>query len=298
MTMQTSVFRASPPPQDVLASLGPLANLPGTWVGKGFNVVALPDKAGGNPFRLKVNATTERITFQTIGGPIPNRGSQDDDIFFLGLHYLQQVSDRASSAGLHVEPGLWLNLPPAADGSPVVSRLATIPHGDSLMSLGTSFVVGGGPQISVEDSTPFTLSAAGVRQNDTNPNYLAPFTRAAVPVGLPTGAVANPNLVLEADITGQNIVNTVVLTVNAAAIGGINGSPVVPATANPVGGILNIPFVVANANANAFSSTFWIETVQNADGSQFMQLQYTQTVILDFIGLKWPHISVATLVKQ
>ena len=45
----------------------------------------------------------------------------------------------------------------------------------------------------------------------------------------------------------------------------------------------------------------------NADGSHFMQLQYTQTVMLDFGTIpngdpaqiiRWPHISVATLVKQ
>jgi hypothetical protein len=67
-----------------------------------------------------------------------------------------------------------------------------------------------------------------------------------------------------------------------------------------VGGIESIPFVGTNANvnANALSAIFWIETVENSDGSTFLQLQYTQTVILEFVGLKWPHISVATLVKQ
>ncbi len=29
-----------------------------------------------------------------------------------------------------------------------------------------------------------------------------------------------------------------------------------------------------------------------------MQLQYTQTIILNFLGINWPHISVATLLKQ
>jgi hypothetical protein len=29
-----------------------------------------------------------------------------------------------------------------------------------------------------------------------------------------------------------------------------------------------------------------------------VQLQYTQTVILNFLGINWPHISVATLLKQ
>jgi hypothetical protein len=46
------------------------------------------------------------------------------------------------------------------------------------------------------------------------------------------------------------------------------------------------------------NSIFWIETVQRPDGSQFLQLQYTQTVLLVFDGIVWPHISVATLIKR
>ena len=61
---------------------------------------------------------------------------------------------------------------------------------------------------------------------------------------------------------------------------------------------MNIPFVVANANVTQFDAIFWIERVRQPDGSHFMQLQYTQTVILNFLGINWPHISVATLVKQ
>ena len=61
---------------------------------------------------------------------------------------------------------------------------------------------------------------------------------------------------------------------------------------------MNIPFVVANATANSFAAIFWIETVQNSDGSCFLQLQYTQTVLLEFNGVKFPHISVATLIKR
>jgi hypothetical protein len=30
---------------------------------------------------------------------------------------------------------------------------------------------------------------------------------------------------------------------------------------------------------------------------QYLQLQYTQTVLLNFLGLSWPHVSVATLLK-
>jgi hypothetical protein len=45
------------------------------------------------------------------------------------------------------------------------------------------------------------------------------------------------------------------------------------------------------------TATFWIETVQRPDGSQFLQLQYSQTVLLDFEKVIWPHVSVATLIK-
>ena len=45
----------------------------------------------------------------------------------------------------------------------------------------------------------------------------------------------------------------------------------------------------------ATTAIFWIETVKNPDGTTFLQLQYTQRVLLVFNGLVWPHISVATL---
>lgn len=67
---------------------------------------------------------------------------------------------------------------------------------------------------------------------------------------------------------------------------------------NDAGGITNIPFIVKNANATHMDAIFWIETVQRPDGSQFMQLQYTQTVLLVFEEIVWPHVSVATLLKR
>jgi hypothetical protein len=42
----------------------------------------------------------------------------------------------------------------------------------------------------------------------------------------------------------------------------------------------------------------WIEHVQGADGApDFLQLQYRQTVFLEFDGFFWPHVTVATLRK-
>jgi hypothetical protein len=69
------------------------------------------------------------------------------------------------------------------------------------------------------------------------------------------------------------------------------------------GGIVNIPFLTQNANAAQMDAIFWIERVRNptknskAPNPEYMQVQYVQRVILDFAGVHWPHISVATLAK-
>jgi hypothetical protein len=307
-------FRASAPAAALHAELGPLTELPGTWVGQGFNLIALPNFANGNtplPFRLKLTATREMLTFTSIGAPIPNRGETQPDIFFVGVHYFQQVSDASNLSGLHLEPGMWLNLPPTLpngkDSS--VVRLATIPHGDALLAQGTLInggkPIAGGPQIVAVDPLPFTLSA-GARVDDKNLQYTGPYRNPQdLPDGITPDIVLNPNQLLLNTIQhqkaiGQEIVETTVLIVDANPLPGVllNG----PLPANdppaPLGGITNIPFVNNNAKATTMSAIFWIEKVKDATGNIFMQIQYTQTVILDFIGIKWPHISVATLVKQ
>jgi hypothetical protein len=91
-----SNFRSSAPNIVSDALLGPLVDLPGTWVGKGFNLISLPDKQGGKDFRIAMNATLDQITFSPIGAPFPDRGSVQDDIEFSGVHYLQRVSDAAT----------------------------------------------------------------------------------------------------------------------------------------------------------------------------------------------------------
>jgi hypothetical protein len=51
-----------------------------------------------------------------------------------------------------------------------------------------------------------------------------------------------------------------------------------------------------NANAVRMTATFWVEKIKGTDGKVFEQLQYIQRVLLNFSGLSWPHISVATMV--
>ena len=275
-------------------TLGPLADLAGLWVGTGFNLISLPDFSGTPPqdFRLKLNATIESLQFTPIGGNIPNRGSVSapgattgqPDINLFGLTYMQRVSDLVTNSAMHVEPGIWVNVPattvaPVAPASLV--RMGTIPHGDSVLAQSTFIKTDAvTPVIAPVSSTPFT--AAGPV---TNPAYLAAFANPPLPPTIKLPYVANPNLFLLDSILGQNILGTIVFVIS---------TNVTPA----IGGIFNIPFLTANANPTQLDATFWIETVQNPDGTTFLQLQYTQTVILSFLGISWPHISVATLTKQ
>lgn len=271
-------LRAAQPRHDTASPLGLLADLAGTWSGAGFNLIALPNKQHNKSFHLMLNATTETIQFNSIGGAIPNRGSLQGDINMFGLTYLQRVNDAQTHEGIHIEPGIWLNVPattaPAAPAS--IVRQSTIPHGDSLLAQGTAFSVPGGPQIDPVSSTP-TGPGPDLKLLD----YLQQYTTPTLPPGMKKEYVANMNQALLDDIAQQNIVKTVVLIVKSL----------------PVGGIVNIPFITANANATRMESIFWIETVQRPDGSQFLQLQYTQTVILNFLDIDWPHISVATLIR-
>ena len=281
---------------DVADSLGPLTDLAGTWIGSGFTMISLPDfdpnppSTGPKPFRLKLNTTVEILELTPIGAAVPNRGSNGQlDINIFGLRYLQRIADAVTNQPLHIEPGFWLNVPATTvpAGPATVVRQGTIPHGNSMLALGTFATVDSGPQIDAVDSTPTKNPAT---PPPLVPGYLAPFGSPPLPPGFKLPFVKNLNLALQEVISAQKIIHTVALMVSTAAPA--NG----PAT--QVGGIVNMPFDVSNANATRLDAIFWIETVQQSDGSTFLQLQYTQTVILNFLGIDWPHISVATLTKQ
>ncbi|MBF6330552.1 heme-binding protein [Nocardia transvalensis] len=274
--------RAAAPAFISTADLGPLQNLPGTWMGAGFSVAELPDRQGGKPFRVKTNATREILTFTEIGAPIPNRGNDQDDIVFRGLHYLQQICDAHTNEALHVENGMWLFIPPttAPPSGETLVRMASIPHGNTVLAQGTP-VPGacGAPDIPPLDSTP-----AGFTFGDGH--FPPPGTQ--LPPGVPEQALRDPSVVLTDALKEKTVVHTTTLEVRAGT-----------------GGIRNVGFITTNADATALSSTFWVETLRLADGSETLQLQYSQRSILRFPAgpdpakpVDWPHIQVATLVKQ
>lgn len=275
--------------------LGPLANLPGQWGGKGFNVIWRPVNNTPNQDRfLELNLTNESLKFETISGEIPNRGLLQPDINMFGITYLQQISDANLNAGLHIEPGIWAVVPPTtnpADPATVV-RMASIPHGTTILAQGVSTGAAGPPVFPRADIRPFSIGG-GLRirfreQTLTNPT---PFrSPPAQIVGITQAMVDDPNSVLQAAIAGQTILSTTTLEVSTIPAAPITG-----------GGTANTAFLVGaaggpNAVSASMTATFWIELVQGTPN--FLQLQYSQTVLLNFNTLSWPHISVGTLTKN
>jgi hypothetical protein len=303
------IFRAASPPATASAQLGFLQDLPGRWQGKGFNLIARPAKQGvaANPiFFLELNGTQETLEFTAIGGDIPNRGDIEPTILLHGIHYLQTVVDCFDGSAIHKEPGLWVHVPPTAENpSETYVRQATIPHGDSLVAQSTFFAkVPSGPTIEPVNSFPFPLADPIPGLNDvthaviTNPMYLAPYLTDplppdCMPMGLvPADTIKDPTAVLRAKIMGQTITETIVIAITTSFPSPLTNSPAIQ-------GIVNIPFVVKNANATQMDAIFWIEKVQHpkVHNRHFLQLQYVQRVVLDFEGIHWPHVSVATLIK-
>ena len=194
---------------------------------------------------MKLNATREILEFSQIGGPVPNRGSQgQEDINIFGLAYLQRISDAVTNGALHIEPGLWLYVPATKvpTQGPTVVRQGSIPHGTSVMAIGKEIApIDGPPTFKPADSTP-VLNPPGP---PLDARYLASFANPPLPPYIESGFVKNPNLALQEElnrqkINGNEIVNTVVLSVS---------------TTNS-GGTLNIPFVTKNANVTSMDSIF------------------------------------------
>jgi hypothetical protein len=278
----------------VASPLGPLAGLVGKWTGRGFNVIWRPNHTSGQDRFLELNVTREQLEFTPISGPIPNRGLLQPDINMFGLTYLQQISDANLNAGLHIEPGLWVAVPKTSDPNvvPTVARLASIPHGTTIVAQGTATTAAAAPNIPNTSIKPFTIGQPTPEfdfPEQTLTNQTQFRTSGAGLTGVTQAMVNNPNSVLHAAIAAQHITATTTLHVTTG------DAPV------PGGGTANTAFLKGGADgSNAVSvsvdATFWLETVQGQPAAS--QLQYAQTVLLNFNGLSWPHITVGTLRKS
>jgi hypothetical protein len=344
---------AAPAAPEAPPPLGPLAAFVGTWNGIGFNTIfrpqnqtfPLPTPAPGDNL-LELNLTSETLSFSQSLGSVPNRGSLQDDIFLNGVPYVQSVNDVTNPApptGIHFEPGIWLSVPATTNPQEPVSvaRMASIPHGTTIVAQGVVIpATDGPPNIHSVDITPFPVGGgnrirfpsqtAAAQGTARIPQDLTPWISAGT---ITQGLLDDPNLLLRNAIAVQRILSTTTMIVSTNPASPLFG-----------GGTDNIAFLLgnsggANPNANAVTldAIFWIETVEHElhidfpngsapttvqpRGAPFglpvptflldppiqltgprtikvtsTQIQYSQTVILNFKGLSWPHVSVATLV--
>jgi hypothetical protein len=280
----------------VASPFGPLAPLVGTWTGRGFNTIWRPNHTPADQDRfLELNLTSDQIEFSEIPGPIPNRGLLQPDINMFGLRYLNQISDANVGAGLHLEPGIWAVVPATTDPKvvPTVVRMASIPHGTVALLQGTAVTTSGGPNIAVKGIKPFGIGGPPTQTIDFPEQTLANHTNfrtsGAGLTGITQQMVNNPNSVLTAAIAGQHITSTTTLHVTTIDL------------PTPGGGTANTAFLKGgadgpNATAVSVTATFWLETLQGQSAPT--QLQYTQTVLLNFNGISWPHVTVGTLQKS
>jgi hypothetical protein len=287
-----------PPNPAAPSGNGVLADLPGTWVGTGINVISLPDFSAGPPetaaatFHLKLHGTTETLEFTPVARSATRSIAQSTigavlGQFYLqsnGLSYLQRVNDIMTNEMLHMEHGFWLDVPPTAESTATIARLGAIAHGSSLAAAGSAISITGPPLIGAANTLPLLYGQM------LGPPLTLPFENPPLPRNFKLPFVQNPNLALVEAILPQTIIQTSMLIVSTSATA--------PTLFSPGGGITSIPLVVQTANPTQLDAIVWIETVRRPDGGTFLQLQYTQTVILNFLGIDWPHVSVATLVKQ
>ncbi len=173
----------------ILADLDLLAGLAGNWRGKGFNLVARPDKEQNANLFLELNQTEETLTFEPIASVIPNRGFGMNDIDLYGLTYLQKISDAVTGGALHIEPGIWVRQPSttapaeqAPAGDDIVFRMGSIPHGNAILAKGTASRFTGPP----------TLPTASAAYNGSIfPSFNSTPFGVGLPIRAPESAEAN-----------------------------------------------------------------------------------------------------------
>lgn len=294
---------------------------------------------------LEFTTVSNNVENRGLQGVLENSnnppGSPNDDQFVVALDYQQSIKqgkaeDNPDSGGLadvrgkpiHHEPGLWLYMKnlratdkditgvpgggiKVADAVIEVARLATIPHGNSVLALGTATRKKRMPIIPPVSGLPIgrfeDLASLGydvlTDNGDGNPDpYLAPYKHyienpfmgdvSGVP-GFPGFNPRDMNEILRFSNKGVDIERTTTLTVD---------------TTRQDAGIVNAPFVIRQAEPVSMKSIFWIQELKkkHKDGRPKLRLQYSQVVMLDFFrpredGLpdraRWPHISINTLEK-
>lgn len=368
--------RTPPSSTTPLPPLGPLAVFTGNWKGLGFNTIFRPNSSstptklpvpavGPSDNILELNLTQETLSFSAALGTVPNRGfTSQADVFLNGVPYLQTVNDVTgdSPIGIHFEPGMWVAVPSTTNPSvpaQTFARMASIPHGTTIIAQGIAAAIEGPPPIGVLSITPFQGGNPASRipflsQQVANTNtFRLPQNLTGIPIS--QAMLTDPNTVLRNQIAHQTITETQTLFISTNPASPIVDGPIASAIhllPNFAGGTSNIAFLQTiptppssgqgpNSQSFQVDAVFWIETVvyqvhvpalSPGQTSRVLapvpaspptplvpsfvatvpygaapfpggvvnvttkQIQYSQMVLLNFNGLSWPHVSVASLV--
>jgi hypothetical protein len=244
------------------------------------------------------------------------------------------TNDPRDRTGIHLEPGLWMSVPltTVPEEVPTLVRMASIPHGTTICAQGTSQTIVGLPNIFAASITPnvgpFPSQTAAANNTWRIPQDLGPYIGA----GTITQAILDdPNTVLRNAIAGQNITSTTIISVatttgeplfgggadNIAFLLG-DASATTPnaqttcmaATfwVETVEHVILVPIFTPGQQPLKLppehvdpgaAPTFLIDPpIPIIEPRRIIvrstQIQYSQTVVLNFNGVLWPHVSVAT----
>jgi hypothetical protein len=180
---------------------------------------------------------------------------------------------------------------------PTLMRMASIPHGTTVLAQGVSSTKDGPPDIPKVGITP-TINQSGASfrfdsQTANNsatariPQDLSSFIAAGT---ITQGLLDDPNTSLRRHIASQKIVSTTTISISTNPPGPLFGGG-----ADNMAFLLGDPAALAdptpagpNAQTLGMQATFWIETVEH-QSVRSTQIQYSQQVFLNFNGLTWPH---------
>src|SRR5579864_836074 len=271
-------------PEDVTTlfpDLGPLANFSGTFAGNGFNTIfrpnstatptPLPTPVGGDNI-LELNLTSETLSFSKALGSIPNRGMVQGDIFLNGVPYVQAINDitiATQPVGIHFEPGVWLLVPQTSvpsEGQTVV-RMASIPHGTTIVAQGTASTIAGKPNIPPVDITPFLIGSPGTRfpfPSQTAANKVTARIPQDLTAFISAGTITqpildDPNTILRNHIASQTTTSTTIIQIATAP-----AAPLFGGATDNTAFLLGGPAAVRpNGDDVRLEATFWIEIVEH-----------------------------------
>ena len=254
-------------------------------------------------FRFKVMTMKDTFTFTKIRGPVMDRGDSEAKTYMHGFNYEQKAYDQSTGHLLHTESGSWMDVPVSRESDPAIQRMGTVPHGNAFLMQSTFIGKKKGAPIiedvsvlpfssdntSSDDSSSSTTSAVGSSSTGTSggvaaeeTDYSDPITKAALPPGIKRKDVLNPNRLLRRAHKSLNIRSTRVINVSSLT----------------AGGIVNSDYIKKNTNTTSVEGNFWLLRLKKEDGSKSWAIQYSQTVMLEFDGRKWPHVVCGTLFKK